>query len=73
VACLLRRRQTVSRARSETDRSAVTPQSDTCKHDEIARPSRRVEGIRPAQNPADDPFDGVKPGAFYLVVLLYLT
>ena len=42
--------------------SAVTPQSDTLQHDEMARPTRHVEGIRPDQNPADDPLDGVKPG-----------
>jgi uncharacterized membrane protein (UPF0136 family) len=32
---------------------------------------RRVEGIRPGQNLATDPLDGVKPGVTNLVVLLY--
>jgi hypothetical protein len=37
----------------------------------MARPSWRVEGIRPDQNPAGDLLDGVKPGVLNLVVLLY--
>jgi hypothetical protein len=39
----------------------------------MACPFRRVEGIRPDQNPADDPLDVVKAGAPNLVGLFYLT
>ncbi len=39
----------------------------------MARPSRRIEGIWPDQNPALDPLDSANPGVFTLVVLLYFT
>ena len=49
----------------------MTPQSDTLQHDEMACPTRHVEGIRPDQYPAEYRRDGVRPGVLYLVVLLH--
>jgi hypothetical protein len=71
AVCPLRHRQGQNPVRSDLDHSAVTPQSSTFQHDEMARPSWRVEGIRPDQNPAGDLLDGVKPGVLNLVVLFY--
>ena len=73
AACPLRLRQVLNLAPSNPDRLAVTSPFGTLQHDEMARPTRHVEGIRPDQNPADYRPDGVTPGVLYLVVLLHLT